>query len=131
MSKTKVFYYHTTKLSITKRGLVPPCTIAVQKDGDKIIYGISICSKHDNFSRKVGREVAMLRMISGFGYIDATKIKNEGETDEQLVLKVLWPLVKSVVTRHRKWKSKLSKFNKGTASAGPFQKAIEEAVAGK
>lgn len=134
MSKTKVFYYHTTKLSITKRGLVPPCTIAVQKDGNKIIYGLSICSKHDNFNRKIGREVAELRMNRGFGYIDAQKIKNkEGVdvTDEQLVLKVLWPLVKSVVTRHRKWKSKLSKFNKGTASAGPFQTAIEDAVASK
>jgi len=128
MSKTKVFYYHTTKLSITKRGLVPPCTIAVQKDGDKIVYGISICSKHDNFSRKIGREVAELRMNCGFGYIDVAKIKSQGESDEQLVLKVLWPLVKSVVTRHRKWKSKLSKFNKARAAAGPYNQAVEEAV---
>ena len=134
MSKTKVFYYHTTKLSITKRGLVPPCTIAVQKDGDKIIYGLSICSKHDNFNRKAGREIAELRMNNGFGYISVEKVLLQKKaplkdiTDEQLVLTVLWSLVKSIVTRHRKWKSKLSKFNKTTASAGPLATAIEEAT---
>lgn len=133
MSKTKVFYYHTTKLSITKRGLIPPCTIAVQKDGDKIIYGLSVCSKYDNFSRKSGREIAELRMNGGFGYISVEKVLLQKKaplkdiTDEQLVLTVLWSLVKSIVTKHRKWKSKLSKFNKTRASAGPFKQAIEEA----
>jgi hypothetical protein len=133
MSKTKVFYYHTTKLSITKKGLVPPCTIAVQKDGDKIIYGLSVCSKYDNFSRKSGREIALLRMISGFGCISVEKVLLQKKaplkdiTDEQLVLTVLWSLVKSIVTKHRKWKSKLSKFNKTRSSAEPFKQAIEEA----
>jgi hypothetical protein len=120
---SKVFYYHTTKLLVTKHNLVPPCTIAVQKDGDVIKYGIAICSKHDNFSRKMGREIALLRLISGFGSIPVEKVLLKRKaplkdvTDEQLVLTVLWSMAASIVKRNRKWKSKLTKFNKNLPAA--------------
>lgn len=117
MSKTKVYYYHTSKLLATKHKVVPPCTIAVQKDGDLIKYGIAICSKHDNFSRKTGREISEARLNLNFGHIEVAKImtKNgqlEDVTDEQLLFKVLWSLVSSIVKKNKKWKSKLTKFNK-------------------
>ncbi len=39
-------------------------TIAYQVDGDSVRIGASYCSVKDNFSRKVGREIATERLIA-------------------------------------------------------------------
>lgn len=107
---SKVYYSHTTKLEVTKLGLVPACTIALTKRGEKFIYGVSICSKYDNFSKKYGREVAENRMEQEFGTLDVPKILN-GLSEKEACLQQLYNLVTSVVTKNKKWKKKITKFN--------------------
>ena len=117
MSKT--YYYHTTKLEATKMGLVPACTIALRKDGDKFVYGVSICSRYDNFSRKYGREVAENRLNQGFGIIDIAKIRDfkthnvdvQSISDHQMCMQQLFNLVISVVKKNKKWKKRITRFN--------------------
>jgi len=113
MSTSKVFYYHTTKLEVTKAGIVPACTIAIRKDADGFRYGVSICSKRDNFSRKLGREVAENRLNQGFGLIESDKVpaKFDSFTETEQCLAQLYNLVISVVKKNRKWKRRVTKFN--------------------
>lgn len=107
---SKVYYFHTSILEVTKFGIVPACTIAIKKDGNEFKYGISICSKRDNFSRKLGREVAENRMNQGFGLIEVPA-SFASLTEEEQCMAQLLNLVTSVVKKNRKWKRKVTKFN--------------------
>lgn len=110
MSKT--YYFHTTKLDVTKEGKVPASTIALEKVGDTIYYGVSICSKYDNFSRKYGREVATNRLQQNFGTIRVLpSYAKRFESENDLCLDQLFTLVKSVVLHNRKWKKRITRFN--------------------
>jgi hypothetical protein len=94
-------------------GKVPACTIAVKKDVDGFKFGIAICSKHDNFSRKLGREVAENRLNQGFGLMKMKKVPDNFNslTDSEQCLAQLYTLVVSVVKKNRKWKKRITKFN--------------------
>jgi hypothetical protein len=107
---SKVYYYHTTKLKPVKRKQVPASTIALKKVGDKFYYGISICSRQDNFSKKFGRETAELRMNSGFGILDVPKAFSD-LSDHEACIAQLCNLAASTVLKNRKWKKKITKFN--------------------
>ncbi len=108
---SKVYYNHTTRLEVTKRGIVPACTIALTKRGNKFIYGVSICSKYDNFSKKFGREVAEGRLQQEFGTMDVPKVLQD-LTEKEACLQQLYNLTTSVVLKNKKWKRKVSSFNK-------------------
>lgn len=107
---SKVYYYHTSKLEVSKLGIVPTCTIALKKEGNKFVYGIAICSKYDNFSRKQGREIAENRLNQRFGELEVPK-NLDGLSDHQAALRQLFSIVRSVIIKNRKWKRKVTSFN--------------------
>lgn len=108
MSKT--YFNHTSKLEITKRKLVPNCTLAIQRVGDSFWYGVTICSKYDNFCKATGRKIAEQRLIEGFGVMKVPEIiKNLNE--KQSYLAQLYNLTYSVITKTRRWKGRITRFN--------------------
>lgn len=110
----KVYYFHTTKLDATKAGIVPASTIALKLSDDKtqFQYGVAICSKYDNFSKKYGREVADNRLKQGFGVIEVPKVIGKNDlTDHEACMYQLFNLVLSVVKKNKKWKKKITRFN--------------------
>jgi hypothetical protein len=115
MSQSKIYFYHTTKLNWVKLGLVQPCTIAIRKQGDIFEYGIAICSKDDNFNKKLGRELATERLLKGFGSInvrDSWKSYKLSENDTHFMLmEQLRSLAESSVTNQKKWFKRLRNFN--------------------
>jgi hypothetical protein len=116
MSKT--FFSHTSKLEITKLGIVPVATIALKKVGDEFHYGVAICSRFDNFSKKSGREIAENRLNQGFGKLPVPKVLS-GYSEKEACLAQLYNLVTSVVVKNKKWKKRITKFNLGLASTTP------------
>lgn len=107
---SKVYFNHTTKLEVVKLGLVPAATIALTKVGDKFYYGVAICSRYDNFSKKFGREVAENRLKQGFGELEIPAPLKDLSEKEQC-LNMLYNLAATVVVKNRKWKKKVTKFN--------------------
>jgi hypothetical protein len=107
---SKVYFSHTTKLGIVKSGYSPAATVAIKKEGDKFYYGVSICSKYDNFSKKYGRRVAEERMNQEFGVLEIPKPLQDLD-DRQASLHQLYNIVASVVLKPKKWKKKVTKFN--------------------
>lgn len=110
---SKVYYNHTTKQQAVKRGFAPAATIALQRVGNEFHYGITICSKYDNPNKATGREIALARMNQGFRKtaIPEALLKNDSTGD--ICLTFLYQLSASVSSNHRKWKNKITKFNKG------------------
>lgn len=113
---SQVYYNHTTKLNVVKDGYVPAATIALRKEGNNFVYGVSICSKYDNFSKKYGREIALNRLERNFKVteIPADLMKAaeaEGMGEKGICLPFLYQLAASVTTKNRKWKKKITKFN--------------------
>lgn len=108
---SKVYFNHTTKLRVVKEGYVPAATIALKRVGDKFHYGVAICSKYDNFSKKLGREVAINRMEQGFGVLEVPKPLIE-LSENEACLSQLYNIAASVVLKNKKWKKKITKFNK-------------------
>lgn len=107
---SKVYFNHTTKLSVVKQGYVPAATIALTKVGNQFHYGVAICSRYDNFSKKYGREVATARLEQNFGVLDVPK-PMEGLTEKEQCLNMLYSLAASVVIKNKKWKKRVTKFN--------------------
>lgn len=122
MSKT--YFSHTTKLEVTKLGIVPAATIALKKVGNEFHYGISICSIYDNFSKKSGREISENRLNQGFGVLPVPAVL-EGLTEKQACLAQLYNLVESVVCKNRKWKKRITKFNLGQKGGTPVIKMAD------
>lgn len=108
---SKVYFSHTTKLRVVKMGLVPASTIAIKKVGDNFHYGVSICSKYDNFSKKYGREIAENRLNQGFGILPVPKPLQD-LPEKEACLHQLYNLAASTILKNRKWKRKVTAFNK-------------------
>lgn len=108
MSKT--FFMHTTKTPPVKEKFVPAASIALKRVGDKFHYGVAICSKYDNFSKKYGREIAESRMNQGFAVMDVPKpLLN---LDEKVsCLAQIYNISASLVVKNKKWKKRVAKFN--------------------
>jgi hypothetical protein len=114
---SKVFFTHTTKLDIVKAGVVPAATIAIKRVGNKFHYGVAICSKFDNFSKKYGREVAENRLNQEFGILDIpAPLANLSEREATLAQ--LYNLAASVVVKSKKWKKRVTKFNLAQKQGG-------------
>jgi|SRR5688572_871945 len=112
---SKVYYFHTSKLDVVKFGFAPASTIALRLDDEenKIYYGVAICSKQDNFSRKYGREIAGQRVNKKFGVIKITPgMRKNFANDHEMCKDQLFNLVKSVVTKQEKWKRRVTEYNK-------------------
>lgn len=88
MIEKEIFYYHTKAKLFPGRHIEERATVACMLKGDRIIYGMSICTSDDNFSRSIGRNIAEERMNTGFGsiefkngYYDSFKEKNLALSD--------------------------------------------------
>lgn len=111
---SQVYYNHTTKQLGVKFGVIPPATIALVREGNNFKYGVTICSKYDNFQKKTGREIAENRMKQGFRTtpVPASLLELEKEIGEKAAnLTFLYQLSSSVSLHTRKWKKKITKFN--------------------
>lgn len=107
---SKVYFSHTSKMLGVKMGVLPLATIAIQRIGDEFHYGVAICSKYDNFSRKYGREIAENRLNQGFGIIPVPSPLQD-LPEKEACLTQLYNLVESVVLKGRKWKRRVTRFN--------------------
>lgn len=107
---SKSYIYHTSKLRAVKEGFIPPSTIVLKKEGNSIIFGISMCSKDDNFSRKFGKEAAEQRMNENFGVFELKGVKEDVD-EHELCMSHLYNLVQSVTLHGRRWRKKIAKFN--------------------
>lgn len=107
---SKVYYNHTSKLEATKSHKAPACTIALQRTGDLFYYGIAICSRKDNFSKSVGREIANSRLQSSFGTMPVPP-KLMDMPESQACRLQLFHITESVVRNNNRWRRKLNKFN--------------------
>lgn len=109
---SKVYFTHTTKLDAVKYGLVPAATIAMKREGNKFYYGVCICSKQDNFSKKLGREIATQRMEKHFGVLGVPEVLTSSSlTENQQNIEQLYQLAGSVVVKSKRWKKKITNFN--------------------
>lgn len=111
---SEVYFNHTTKQIPVKMGLAPAASIAIKKEGDFFVYGITICSKYDSFSKKEGRERALGRLNEGFRKtaIPTELVKFGQENGEKrMILTFLYQLSASVSANSRKWKKKITRFN--------------------
>lgn len=118
---SKVYINHTTKQELVKARIVPAATIALKREGNNFVFGVAMCSKYDNYSRKAGREIAEARMNQGFKTtaIPETLLKVESEIGEKnICLAFLYQLSASITAKSRKWKKKITKFNIENKEAG-------------
>ncbi len=115
MSQT--YYNHTSKFQVVKDKIIPASTIALKKEGNVFHYGISICSKLDNFSKSAGREIAENRMNSGFGTLDVPE-SLRGVPPREACLYMLYNMTKSVIIKNKKWKRDITRFNQTGSRKG-------------
>lgn len=107
---SKVYYLHTSKSPFVKAGVVPPATIALKMENGIFTYGVSICSKHDNFSKKYGREIAENRMKQEFAKIEVPKVLSTVSEKQACILQ-LHNLAATLIVKNKKWKKRVTAFN--------------------
>lgn len=85
-------------------------TIALQKIGGEIHYGVSVCSEEDNFSKKEGRAMAEARLKGGYGkYMLDPELAAGYHDDHELCLYLLRNMANSVAKDIRKTQQKIGK----------------------
>lgn len=89
-------------------------TIALQKIGNEIHYGISVCSEDDNFNKKEGRAMAEARLKGGYGQYTLDKdsvvrFAAEFHDDHELCLYLLRNMANSVARDIRKTQQRIGK----------------------
>lgn len=99
-----VFYLHTDP---DQRGRA---TIALQRLGDSIFWGLSICSGLDNFKKDIGREIAALRMKEGFARIPISKPLTGFEKESQLLSFIANGIAHKVSSNFNKWRHRINNF---------------------
>jgi hypothetical protein len=104
------YIFHTSRLTPVKEGRIPASTVALKKQGNHIIFGISMCSKDDNFSRKFGREAAERRMNEGFASFEIKNVSPDA-TDHEICMFHLYNIVQSVTLNNRRWRKKIARHN--------------------
>lgn len=111
---SKVYFNHTTKQRLVKMGLVPATTIALKREGKEFHYGVSMCSRGDNFNKEQGRKIAETRMEQGFRRttIPADLLALEEQIGEKgMCLAFLYVLTESLVVNSRRWKKRITRHN--------------------
>lgn len=89
-------------------------TIALQKVGNDIHYGIAVCSEEDNFMKKEGRAMAEARLKSGYGKytLDKDSVASfaiEFQDEHEVCLYLLRNMANSVAKDIRKTQQKIGK----------------------
>jgi hypothetical protein len=112
---SQTYYNHTTKHEFVKMGLVPPATVALKRVGNTFVYGMAICSRMDNYNKNKGRELAQERMNKGFGKVaipEQLLAMEEKIGEKGICIAFLYGIANSLVARNKRWKRKVTKFNK-------------------
>lgn len=126
----KVYYIHTNYLFVGEdirrfmEKIYTRVTIALSIDGNKIRYGLAMCSHKDNFCKRIGRKLAELRMDLGYRVFEwnnpnnklkldkkNTTIEVSIENERDFAIALLRRLAKSISENPKKFKRKLSEFN--------------------
>lgn len=79
-------------------------TIAMRKDGNAILYGVSICSHNDNFNKKEGRTLAEERLNRSPQFIEIPEslVKHANlKDDHDICLYFLRNMINSLTNRSR------------------------------
>lgn len=113
-----IFYLHTPpKYNWGGVCIGERASIAAKVHEGTIVYGFAICSRDDNFSRKVGREKAIQRMEEAYGVVDIHNgYFDQFKTDEDRLLVFTTTLGHSIRKNFNKYKRKLESYKKTQAS---------------
>lgn len=109
-------YYQLFNLETRKYVTDDRAVIAVQRVGDCIHYGVSVCCIGDLWDKAKGRALAQERMEQGFGKACikpgglGTKIEKDGE--HPVLLDFLNGLTDSVYFKMGGYKRRIAEFNK-------------------
>lgn len=109
--------------------------VAVTKVGDKLIYGISVCTVGDTFNKEEGRKLAAERLAHNFGVIKLEKssekiFKKLGE--QRGTIFFVQTIANSIAAKPSKYKRKIEAFNIAHGfEHGTTQKKKEAAVKSK
>ena len=120
----RVFYAYTPHpdAELRELGFGERATVAVRLNEGKFEYGVAVCRADDNFSKSIGRQIALARLESGFGstvYNEHYKTiaefyaeESEGDNDgtERAIIQFVNDLAKSVFIKMKKYKRKLENF---------------------
>lgn len=88
-------------------------TIAVEKNNDEINYGIAICQPTDNFSRTLGREIALKRLNDGFDKVKLPEsFYKRYESEKDAILEFTKNIIASFEKNPKKWWHKVDFFTK-------------------
>lgn len=108
VDSTKVYYGYTPYIpkNLAEEWEIEAsrATIAIRKDGNAILYGVSICSHNDNFIRKEGRALAEERLNKSPKFIEVPEslIKHAGlKDDHDICLYFLRNMIKSLTKRDK------------------------------
>lgn len=132
----RIYFRYTPAWDANSRQVKTRATLALKKVGNTLCYGLAICSRHDNFCRKTGREQALERLNRGLGCIDLSGYKaaevpvlcpecrgtgcdgcrHTGvtlgpESEHQVILKIANSMLESIFLKLEKFKSKIELFN--------------------
>lgn len=105
MSSNQIYYFHTkptNKGHQEDRG-----TLACRIDNDHIVYGISVCTKEDNFSKAKGREIAEKRMKQGYGQMPIDGFYKDFNDPHKAVIEFGKRLVTAICKKPAKYKRKV------------------------
>lgn len=91
-------------------------TVAIRKVGDNFEYTYTVCDKKDNFSRKIGAELATRRLGHGMCWrTSALRFPRMGETWAQAIVRFANELAINIVAEPNKFKRKISAAVKAVA----------------
>ncbi len=82
-------------------------TVVAKVVGNKFVYGISICSHEDPFSRTEGRKKAIERLENNFAEIDATYYPQKDETLERAVIRFVNDIARRAAIDPNRYKRKI------------------------
>lgn len=116
----QVFYLHTEPFEKGFQQFGDRATIAIQRVGNALFWGLAICTAGDNFSKAKGRDLASQRLREGFGIVKDTGFFKDFETESQLLITTAANLGNKVERNYNRWKHRLNEFaemNAATAEA--------------
>ena len=129
MANSRVFYAYTPHPDeeLKSYGIFERATVAVRlnltSEGPMFEYGVSICSKEDNFNKQVGRDLALISLEAGYGktpfakhYQDIADYYHEQNSEndgtERATIRFVNDLSNSVFLKLDKHRRKVGEFNK-------------------
>lgn len=129
MENSRVFYAYTPypdeelkAFGVFERATVAARLVKSVEGFQTFEYGVSICSKEDNFNKKVGRDLALISLEAGYGktpfaqhyqdIADNNFLDLERNGTERATIKFVNDLSNHIFLKLEKHKRKVGEFNK-------------------